>query len=188
MPRRLGIAAGLFALTAFAADSSPPEIGDRVARRLFARLMDTLQEKISAEGPEAAVAYCHLEALPLTARIAGEFPQVKNVRRTALRVRNPANTPDTVDRSVLEEWLAGWNPAAPPTPVLREFTPADGRRELRYYRPVPVMATCLACHGQDKEIPDSVRQALQRDYPDDQATGFEEGDLRGAIVVTFDAD
>ncbi|MGA1539451.1 MAG: Tll0287-like domain-containing protein [Chthoniobacterales bacterium] len=188
MPHRLGIVAGLLAATALAADPTPREIGDQVAGRLFANLMTTLQEKIASGGPEAAIAYCRLEAVPLTAQVAEEFPRVKNVRRTALRVRNSANVPDATDRSVLEEWLAAWNPSAPPQPVMKEFTSADGTKELRYYRPVPVMATCLTCHGSGDEIPGNVRAALQRDYPQDEAVDFREGDLRGAIVVTFDAE
>jgi hypothetical protein len=50
------------------------------------------------------------------------------------------------------------------------------------------MATCLACHGSGDEITPSVRAAISRDYPQDQAIDFQEGDLRGAIVVTFQAD
>ena len=175
-------------LPAVASAAEPKEIGDQVAGRLFASLMTTLQEKIASEGPEAAIAYCRLEALPLTAQIAEEFPQVKSVRRTALRVRNSGNQPDATDRSVLEEWLATWNPAAPPKPVMQEFITADGTKEIRYYRPVPVMATCLTCHGSGDEIPGNVRAALQRDYPNDAAVDFQDGDLRGAIVVTFDAE
>jgi Protein of unknown function (DUF3365). len=150
--------------------------------------MTTLQEKIASEGPEAAIAYCRLEALPLTAQIAEEFPQVQSVRRTALRVRNSDNQPDATDRSVLEKWLASWNPAALPKPVMQEFITADGSKEIRYYRPVPVMVTCLTCHGSGDEIPDNVRAAISRDYPQDQAIDFQEGDLRGAIVATFPAE
>jgi hypothetical protein len=188
MIRRFVVAATLLATHALATESAPQEIGDQVASRLFASLMTTLQEKIATEGPEAAIAYCRLEALPLTAQIAEEFPQVKNIRRTALRVRNPGNAPDTTDRSVLGRWLAAWNPATPPPPVLQEFTAEDGTKELRYYRPVPVMATCLTCHGTGDEIPANVRTAIERDYPQDEAVNFQETDLRGAIVVTFDAE
>jgi hypothetical protein len=178
----------VFAARALAAEPTPQEIGDQVAGRLFTSLMTTLQETIATEGPAAAVAYCRLEALPLTAQITEEFPQVKNIRRTALRVRNPTNAPDATDRHVLERWLAAWNPAAPPPPVMQEFTAEDGTTELRYYRPVPVMATCLACHGTGDEIPANVRAAIERDYPQDEAVNFKEADLRGTIVVTFDAE
>jgi hypothetical protein len=150
--------------------------------------MTTLQDKIANEGPEAAIAYCRLEALPLTAQVAEEFPQVKNIRRTALRVRNPANAPDSTDRNALQEWLARWNPTTPPQSVIKEFTAEDGTKELRYYRPVPVMATCLTCHGTGDEIPANVSAAINRDYPEDKAVNFKDADLRGAIVVTFDAE
>jgi len=72
--------------------------------------------------------------------------------------------------------------------VVKEYTAEDGTKELRYYRPVPVMTTCLACHGSGDQIPANVRAALQRDYQQDEAVDFREGDLRGAIVVTFDAE
>ena len=175
-------------LPAVASAADPKEIGDQVAGRLFTSLMTTLQEKIAREGPEAAIAYCRLEALPLTAQIAKEFPQVKSVHRTALRARNPDNQPDATDRSVLEAWLTTWNPAEPPKPVIKELTTDHGTKAIRYYRPVPVMATCLACHGSGNEIAPNVRAAIARDYPHDQAVDFQEGDLRGAVVVTFDAE
>jgi hypothetical protein len=175
-------------LPAVASAADPEEIGDQVAGRLFTSLMTTLQEKIASEGPEAAIAYCRLEALPLTAQVGQEFPQVKSVHRTALRVRNPDNQPDATDRSVLEAWLTTWNPAEPPKSVIKELTTDHGTKAIRYYRPVPVMATCLACHGSGNEIAPNVRAAIARDYPHDQAVDFQEGDLRGAIVVTFDAE
>ena len=72
--------------------------------------------------------------------------------------------------------------------MIKELTADHGTKAIRYYRPVPVMATCLACHGSEKEIAPNVRAAITRDYPQDEAVDFQEGDLRGAIVVTFDAE
>ncbi|MGM0774574.1 MAG: c-type heme family protein, partial [Pseudomonadota bacterium] len=40
----------------------------------------------------------------------------------------------------------------------------------------------LGCHG--KSIDPEVKAKLDELYPEDQATGFSEGDLRGAFVVT----
>ena len=180
----------ILSLGASTSAANPEQIatGREVSGRLFASLMTTLQQKISEEGPEAAIAYCRLEALPITARIADEFPEVKNLRRTALRVRNPANTPDATDRAVLEEWQENWQPGRPPQPALREVIATNGQTEIRYYQPVPVMATCLTCHGNAETIAPAVRTAIRAAYPEDQATGFADGDLRGAIVVTFDAE
>ena len=43
---------------------------------------------------------------------------------------------------------------------------------------------CLGCHG--KSIAPEVKAKLAELYPEDKATGFSEGDLRGAFVVTRD--
>ena len=44
---------------------------------------------------------------------------------------------------------------------------------------IRLKAQCLKCHGPKEQILPEVRDALARDYPKDQATGFQEGDLRG---------
>lgn len=191
MSKTIAVAAMLFACTFVAANAhgtSQEEklaIGEQVSGQLFGQLMTVLQTKIASDGAEAAIAYCRLEALPITKEVGQKFPQIKSLRRTALRTRNSANKPDANDRSVLEEWTAAWSPGSPPKPVLREVELNDGGKEIRCYRPVPTMATCLACHGSPADLADEVKAALSKDYPEDEATGFAEGDLRGAIVVTF---
>ena len=47
---------------------------------------------------------------------------------------------------------------------------------------IPTGAVCLNCHG--TKIAPEVSQALAGLYPEDRATGFNEGDIRGAFVVT----
>lgn len=176
------------ALAQDAARDEKLAIGDQVSGQLFGQLMTLLQTKIASDGAEAAIAYCRLEALPITKEVGRTFPQVKSLRRTALRTRNSANKPDATDRSVLEQWKAAWIPGSPPKSVLREVELTDGGKEIRYYRPILTIATCLACHGSADTLLDDVKAALRKDYPEDEATGFAEGDLRGAIVVTFSGD
>ncbi|WP_230369260.1 c-type heme family protein [Paludibacterium denitrificans] len=43
---------------------------------------------------------------------------------------------------------------------------------------------CLTCHGPAEQIPTEVRQALQRSYPHDKATGYQPGMIRGAVSIT----
>ncbi|MCA1791466.1 MAG: DUF3365 domain-containing protein, partial [Thioalkalivibrio sp.] len=40
---------------------------------------------------------------------------------------------------------------------------------------------CLTCHGSD--VGGDIKHALERLYPDDQATGYAEGDVRGAFTI-----
>ena len=70
-------------------------------------------------------------------------------------------------------------PAAEHWEIVRE----DGGEALRYLKPVVTSAMCLTCHGEKAKIPPAVQAILARDYPDDHATGFSVGDVRGAVSV-----
>ena len=53
----------------------------------------------------------------------------------------------------------------------------DGR--LAGLLPISTMPLCLMCHGEKNSLMEPIRTALHENYPDDQATGFAPGDLRG---------
>jgi len=42
---------------------------------------------------------------------------------------------------------------------------------------------CLKCHGTEQDIPDGVKALLKAEYPQDQATGYSAGQIRGAISI-----
>jgi len=51
-------------------------------------------------------------------------------------------------------------------------------------RPIFIAApVCLQCHGEPAKLAPGVAEALKELYPDDQATGYSLGDLRGAISI-----
>jgi len=162
------------------------ETGERVAAALFGNLGGTLQEQIAQNGVEAAIPFCKAAAIPITAGTSGKFEGIQSVRRIGVRTRNPGNLPDAADRAVLEELLREWSREAPqPTGRLLEVKTDAGETEVRYYRPIPLAPTCLACHGSAEQIRPPVLAAIRKAYPEDQAVDFREGDLRGAVVVTF---
>jgi hypothetical protein len=47
---------------------------------------------------------------------------------------------------------------------------------------IPTGGLCLQCHG--KALAPPVAEKLAELYPGDKATGYEQGDLRGAFVIT----
>ncbi len=53
--------------------------------------------------------------------------------------------------------------------------------EFRFMQAIPTGALCLNCHGQ--ALAPAVQDKIDALYPDDTATGYSEGDLRGAFVV-----
>ncbi len=58
---------------------------------------------------------------------------------------------------------------------------AGGVPVFRYVEARPTMELCLACHG--SELGEPVKAVLAKHYPDDRATGFRVGDLRGAFTL-----
>jgi hypothetical protein len=47
---------------------------------------------------------------------------------------------------------------------------------------IPANAPCLICHGE--KIDPAVDARLKTLYPQDQATGHKQGDVRGAFTIT----
>lgn len=154
----------------------------QLANQLGSQLKSELSGAIAAGGPVAAIDVCHTRA----PEIAAQLSQASGAKvgRTALRVRNPANAPDHVERDVLEQFSADLASGKAQGPLEAVFEiERNGQVERRYMRAIPTDALCLTCHG--KSLAPDVAAAIARDYPGDQATGFEQGQLRGAFVVTW---
>lgn len=176
----------LLGLAAGGASAEPPSTNAVAACRQTAldlgrALRGRLEQALRERGPLDAIDVCKTEA-PALARRTGEAAG-RTVGRTALRVRNPENTPDAWARGVLTEW----NGRAPgvdwkTVEASAVVTNAAGRRELRYLKPIIMEPLCLACHGE--AIEPTLAARIQSLYPADQARGFREGQLRGAFTVT----
>lgn len=171
------------------AADSPAEPGwveqsRRLAQQLGGELKGELTRTIASGGPVAAINVCYLRA----PEIAAQLSQSSGARvgRTALRVRNPSNAPDPLERTVLEQFAAdlGSGPVDRPIEAVFEIRRGDAV-ERRYMRAIPTDALCLTCHG--KALAPELAAAIARDYPGDQATGFELGELRGAFSVVWPA-
>ena len=160
---------------------TPPwvEQSRQLANQLGSQLKAELTAAIAAGGPVAAINVCHTRAPQIAAQLSQESGA--QVGRTALRVRNPANAPDGTERQVLEQFSAELSSGKAQEAVFE--IDRGGQVERRYMRAIPTDALCLTCHGQS--LAPEVAAAIARDYPGDQATGFEQGQLRGAFVVTW---
>ncbi|GIK19692.1 MAG: hypothetical protein AMXMBFR77_20260 [Phycisphaerales bacterium] len=164
--------------TVHAAEARAEKAADSLARALIAEL----QQAMGDGGAARALDVCRDAAESIRAEVSAN--EGVDVRRTALRVRNPANAPDEWERATLESWASG---AAAPGPVSR-VVQTGGATELRWMRPIVLIDLCVHCHGTTERLAAGVPEALARFYPYDQATGFEVGDLRGAFSVRIPLD
>lgn len=163
-------------------DESAEQRARQAAKAFSERLQSALKQKLGAEGPVAAIDFCKLQA-PL---IASEVAEAHGVRIGRIpvpgRVRNPENLMAGWQASVLEDFSS--RVAAGAAAGELAFTSSESLPEgiaLRMMKAIEVQPGCLACHG--KQLAEPVRDALAKNYPEDTATGFEAGDLRGALWV-----
>ena len=149
-----------------------------LADRFQKELLSALTAAMAAEGPQGAIGVCSSIAPALAAQLSEESGA--SVRRTALKTRNPAAKADATEQRVMARWAA-----APLDDEGRpkRWTAREGG-EYRYMRAIPTMPMCLACHGEN--IAPEVTAAIRAHYPEDQATGFAPGQLRGAFSIRWD--
>lgn len=157
------------------------------ARAVVAAFQQELATKLSAAmaagGPVGAIAVCKTEAPAIAARLSRESGW--QVKRVGTRVRNPeTGVPDAWEQEELKDFArrlaAGAAPAT--VSVFAETMEASGRSQ-RYMQAIAVAAPCLACHGDPAAQSPELRAALQSAYPQDAATGYREGELRGAFSL-----
>jgi len=161
------------------------QAGEAASAQVSQRLVAELTAAMGAGGPEQAVEVCHTKALPLTTEPLPGLAQVTAVKRTSLRLRNPANAPDAAERAALDRVATLIAEGRPAPALLVQKVEADGAApEWRFYRSIAVQAACIACHGSPEVQSSGLRTLLRERYPQDAATGYAVGDWRGLIRVT----
>jgi hypothetical protein len=152
-------------------------------KALATTLKNELGASMQTGGPVAAIKTCKIKAPEITDQL-NSTDDIR-IKRTSLRLRNPNNAADNWEQQVLisfqEKRLAGI-----PTEELihsEKITTGD-QTTLRMMRAIPMQPICLSCHGDKQTMDKDLISALQKDYPDDLATGFTIGEIRGAFSVS----
>jgi len=155
----------------------------QAVQQFFGQLKGELQAAMKAGGPVNAIEVCS-EKAPAIAREVSEKHGLQ-IGRTSLKTRNSGNAPDQWEKTVLEEFeqrkAAGEHPQKMETHTIVE---QDGKQTFRYMKAIPTGELCLQCHG--KNLDPAVTAKLQKLYPEDRATGFSQGDIRGAFTISKD--
>lgn len=158
-------------------ESALTEQAKAAAQALGGALKAELEAAMKTGGPVAAMSVCQIKAPELAAAISLE--KGMTVKRVSLKNRNPVmGVPNEWETQVLNDFetrkAAGEYPA-----TLTYAKTVDN--EFRFMQAIPTAAVCLVCHGSN--LSPDVSARLTELYPQDQATGYKEGDLRGAFVV-----
>lgn len=144
-------------------------------------LQGALKAALEEGGAGRAIEVCNVAAPEIARELS--MPPDWTVARTSHKLRNPANAPDDWESSVLQDFLARAAAGESLKTMERAERVEDGGRETyRYMKAIPVGQVCLTCHG--GEIAPDLKTRIEAFYPDDRATGFALGSLRGAFTVT----
>ena len=149
-------------------------------RQLASSLKSKLKHTLQTGGPVEAISVCNLEAIKISTEISKDFGW--QVGRTSLKIRNPSNAPDDWERKILlsfEQQKASGVDSK--NLEAYEIIKDEQGKWFRYMKAIPTAEVCLICHGETIAPP--VQQKLISLYPNDHATGYKVGEIRGAFTI-----
>lgn len=157
--------------------------GKGIAQASAAHLGGQLTEQMKVGGVIKAVPFCNTMAMPLTDEMSEK--NSASIKRTSLKVRNEKNSPNDDESRILNEYKNLLEENEPLRPVVE----LDESGKPHFYAPILLQQKCLACHGKVGESVSVKTDSIIRSYyPNDEATGFTEGDLRGIWSISFESD
>ncbi len=150
--------------------------GDSIASGVQKILLANVMQAMKTGGPVYAVTFCNEKAMPLTDSLSKKYNC--EIKRVSDKFRNPANKLTETDSVIWRKMSL--------SETMSPFISSENAQFV-YYKSINIaMPACLKCHGSaDKEIDAKTLEAIRQKYPDDKATGYNEGDLRGMWKITF---
>ena len=150
--------------------------GKEIASSAFLALSGELGKAVKKGGLKSALSYCNTNALPLTDSLSNVYNV--DIKRTSLDFRNPKNKPTDLERKILNQYELTKENGQVLQAMIGKVD--DGKS---FYAPIIMQAACIKCHGEKSNI--SVYDSILDLYPEDLATGYMQGDLRGMWSITF---
>ena len=156
-------------------DNEFKDDSNKLIQHLAQNLKKTLVNAIKNKGLIGAVEQCNIEAPIISQNLSTKN---LNVSRIASKNRNPENKATLEQEEVLrffeQEIAVGKSPK-------NLFKVLETQDSIQYLKPIVTGKVCLACHGSN--VSGELKAKIKKLYPNDLATGFEEGSLRGAFLV-----
>lgn len=155
--------------------------GKEISTESFKALSGKLKEQLQKGGVVHAVPFCNSEALPITKELSEKYNV--SIKRTSNKIRNKKNNSTTRELEVVEKFITLKENNKELAPIVE----VGKNDKVHFYAPIIMKSNCLVCHGtvgQELSVKnDSIIKLL---YPNDKATNYKEGDVRGIWSITFD--
>ena len=150
----------------------------QLAQQFVGELKLQLKQAMTEGGPTLAIEVCASVAPKIADSLSAQSGWL--VKRVSLKSRNASRAqPDKWERAVLQQFDE--RQAAGISPADINYSEAT-HGQYRYMQAQGVEPLCLLCHGNNLAEP--VQTTLEEYYPDDWATGYSLGQVRGAISLS----
>ena len=155
------------------------KLGKKYAFASKAALGKKLMAAITKNGPDGAVEFCNINALPLTDSLS--LAQGAKIRRVSDKPRNPLNKANEKELVFIADFKKMLASGKAVEPILDT---TDG--QIDFYYPITTNAMCLQCHGAPEEqIATSTLAILNKLYPQDMAQDYQVNEVRGIWAINF---
>lgn len=163
--------------------SQREQAAEQVSQQFIKQLGGHLKKEMQANGPAQAINVCKEIAPEIANQLSIENGW--SVSRVTTKTRNSLlGTPDLWERKTLAEFEAKAAKGEEYATMNKSaVVDEDGNFYYRYMKPLATQPICLTCHGGDEQIPAPVKTELDKLYPFDQAKGYKQGELRGAVSI-----
>jgi mono/diheme cytochrome c family protein len=155
---------------------TPLEKGQELALQTKSVLGKNLMGAIQKGGPTHALEFCNTRAIHLTDSMSQELGY--KIKRVSDQPRNPDNRANEAEMAYISRSKE----------LLQKGEKLKGmidstRQPIVAYYPIMTNDLCMNCHAPRDEMKAELLAALDNKYPEDEATGYATGELRGIWVV-----
>jgi len=149
-----------------------------IIKEFGGELKEQLQSAMKSGGPIAAMTVCYEQA-PIIANKLSERTGW-DIHRTSLKPRH--TKPDAWETSIMQSFEQRQADGDKFKSLFnQDISEVNGQASFRYMQAIETQHVCLVCHGEN--VAPEIAQKIKKLYPNDTATGFKLGDIRGAFSI-----
>lgn len=148
-----------------------------IVKQFGGTLKPQLKKALSEGGVKHAIEVCSLQAPAIAKELS--LTTHWQVKRVSLKARNTQSAvPDTWERSTLDSFKQRQQNGEKAQTIAKAEIVDN---EFRFMKAQGVEPLCLTCHG--TKLSEEAKAALAQYYPEDKATGYALGEIRGAFSL-----
>lgn len=156
--------------------------GMEYAKAAQNQLGKSLVRALTEKGSSGAIEYCHTQATKLTDSVSVMNNAI--IKRVSDKPRNPQNLANEEELGYISYFKKLIAAGKTPKPIVKK-----DKGEIHFVYPIKTNAMCLQCHGKPNEqIVPATLKTLNDLYPQDEAVGYAENQVRGIWSIHFEAE